>query len=128
VWGRTNESGDHFYLIDILSGETKIIGKDVLDTYGDGHCSFSQDGRWIVTDTYPDRARHQRLLLYDTRSGRCAILGRFFSPWGFTNSTRCDLHPRWSPDGKWISIDSAYEGLRRTYFVNVAAMVGRIQS
>jgi len=125
VWGHSRKRGYHYYLVNILTGETEIIGKTLLDRYGDGHCSFSPDRRWIVTDTYPDRARHQRLLLYDTHSKKCVTVGRFFSPWSFANSYRCDLHPRWSPDGRWISIDSAHEGIRRTYFVDVSKIVGR---
>ena len=124
VWGRTMEKGDHYYLLDIHNGETRITGEGTLDTYGDGHCSFSPDRRWIVTDTYPDRARQQRLLVFNTRTEKCVIVGRFFSPWEFLDSRRCDLHPRWSPDGRWISIDSAHEGIRRTYFVDVSKIVG----
>jgi len=123
VWGRTREKGDHYYLVDVNNGTTEIIGEGVLDRYGDGHCSFSPDGRWIVTDTYPDRARQQRLLLFDILKEKYVTVGRFFSPWEFLDSRRCDLHPRWSPDGQWISIDSAHEGIRRTYFVDVSKIV-----
>jgi hypothetical protein len=123
VWGRTSEKGDHYYLVDVNTRKREIIGEGELDRYGDGHCSFSPDGRWIVTDTYPDRARQQRLILFDTHTGKCIIVGRFFSPWAFTHTTRCDLHPRWSHDGLWISIDSAHEGQRRTYFLDVSQIV-----
>jgi Tol biopolymer transport system component len=36
---------------------------------------------------------------------------------------RCDLHPRWSPDGRWLSVDSAHTGVRRSYLVDVAALL-----
>ena len=29
-------------------------------------------------------------------------VGAFFSPWRYDGSVRCDLHPRWSPDGRWV--------------------------
>lgn len=124
VWRRTTEKGEHYYLVDINTGKTEIIGEGVLDRYCDGPCSFSPDGRWIAADGYPDRSRQQRLLLFDTRSEKCVVVARFFSPWDFVNSYRCDLHPRWSLDGRWISIDSAHEGRRRTYFVDVSKIVG----
>ena len=124
VWGRTMEKGDHYYLIDVREKMLQTIGEGTLDRYGDGHCSFSPDKKWIVTDTYPDRSRQQKLILFDTGTQEPVIVGRFFSPWNFKDTYRCDLHPRWSPDGKWISIDSAHEGRRRTYFVNVCKIVG----
>jgi hypothetical protein len=126
VWGRTVESGDRYYLVDVNTGEREIVGPGVLDRYGDGHCSFSRDGRWILTDTYPDRARQQRLLLFDIQSSNMITVGRFFSPWNYTGIFRCDLHPRFSPDGKWISIDSAHEGRRRTYFIDLRGLSGEI--
>jgi hypothetical protein len=126
VWGRTAEKGDHYYLLNVINGESSIMGEGVLDRYGDGHCSFSPDRRWIVTDTYPDRARHQRLFIFDTHSGECITLGRFFAPWVFSGGLRCDLHPRWSPDGRWISFDSAYNGFRRTFFLDIHDIVDRI--
>lgn len=123
VWGRTQEAGDRYYLLNILSGQWQIIGEGILDVYGDGHPSFSPDRRWIVTDTYPDRARQQRLLIYQVETGQLIEVGRFLEPWQFKGPSRCDLHPRWSPDGKMISIDSSHEGKRMTYILDVSLIV-----
>lgn len=123
VWARTKEYGDKYYLINVVTGERKIIGEGILDKYGDGHPSFSPDGRWIVTDTYPDKARIRHLLLYDTKNNELHEIGKFFSPWKFNNEKRCDLHPRWSPDGNFISIDSTHEGKRRNYIIDVSRIV-----
>ena len=49
--------GDRYYLLDVSTGTRQAYGAGTLDRFGDGHPSFSPDGRWIVTDTYPDRAR-----------------------------------------------------------------------
>lgn len=126
VWGRTLENGDRYYLVDVNSSEREHVGPGVLDRYGDGHCSFSRDGRWILTDTYPDRARQQRLILFDIHTSNMITVGRFFSPWNYSGVFRCDLHPRFSPDGKWISIDSAHNGRRRTYFIDLRGLLGDI--
>jgi hypothetical protein len=123
VWGRTKEAGDHYYLLNVLTGQWQIIGEGILDIYGDGHPSFSPDRRWIVSDTYPDRARQQRLLLYEVETKRLIEIGRFLEPWKFNGPNRCDLHPRWSPDGKMISIDSSHEGRRMTYILDVGSVV-----
>ena len=123
VWGRTEKCGDHYYLVNVVDSTWEVVGKGILDKYGDGHPSYSPDRRWIVTDTYPDKARQRHLLLFDTKTENLAELGRFFAPWAFDGAKRCDLHPRWSPDGKYISIDSAHEGVRKSYILDVSAIV-----
>lgn len=123
VYGRTSEQGDRYYLINVTQGTSQVVGRDVLDRHGDGHPSYSCNKRWILTDTYPDKARMRHLLLYDTYTEFLTELGRFFSPWEFDGPNRVDLHPRWSPDGKMVSIDSAHEGKRRTYLLDVVRIV-----
>jgi hypothetical protein len=124
VWGRTADAGDRYYLMNVVSGERTVIGQDDLDRFGDGHPSYSPNRRWIVTDTYPDRSRLRHLFVFDTDANTCTEIGVFFAPWAFNGAARCDLHPRWSADGRWISIDSAHEGQRRSYFLDVSAIVG----
>ena len=117
TWARTDEAGDHYYLINVETGQWEIVGEGVLDVYGDGHPSFSPNRRWIITDSYPDRARQQHLLLFEVDTGRLIELGKFLEPLSFNGPNRCDLHPRWSPDGNLISIDSSHEGRRKTFFL-----------
>ena len=105
--------------------EKQVIGQRILDVYGDGHSSFSPNRRWILTDTYPDKSRKQHLLLYEVTTEKLIELGSFFSPLKFSNALRCDLHPRWSPDGQAISIDSTYQGQRMTYILDVSSIVDR---
>jgi len=126
VWGRTAIDGDHYYLLDVNTGRYDILGEGTLDVWGDGHPSFSPDKAWVVTDTYPDRGRLRQLLVFGVDSGECRCVGRFFAPWAYDGDHRCDLHPRWSPDGRWISIDSAHEGMRRSYFIDVSALCSKV--
>jgi len=123
VWARAPEHGDRYYVIDVTTGRRDVCGAGTLDRFGDGHPSFSPDGRWIVTDSYPDRARMRHLLLCRLEGGEVIEAGAFHSPWRYDGAVRCDLHPRWSPDGRSISIDSAHEGVRRTYAVDVSQLV-----
>ena len=123
AWARTKEAGDRYYLINIVTGDKKVIGEGILDIYGDGHPSFSPDRRWILTDTYPDKVRKQHLLLYEIATEKLIEVGSFFAPLKYSNAKRCDLHPRWSRDGNFISIDSTYEGQRKTYILDVSAIV-----
>jgi len=97
------------------------VGEGVLTS--DGHCSYSPDGRWILTDTYPDRERLRTLILYRPSDGSRVDIGRFFSPRELDGEIRCDLHPRWSRDGQKICFDSVHEGHRQIYVVDVSEIV-----
>jgi hypothetical protein len=127
VWGRTEKQGDRFYLVDVRDGTWRVLGGETFDQFGDGHPSYAPGGRWIVTDTYPDKGRQRHLLLFDTQMETVHRLGRFFAPWTFDGMTRCDLHPRWSPDGNYLSIDSAHEGTRKSYIVDVREVLTKYE-
>ena len=70
AWARTKKDGNKFYTVDVLTGETKVVGADVLTQ--DGHCSYSPDRKWILNDTYPDKDRMQTLMLFRAQ-GRPAL-------------------------------------------------------
>ena len=123
AYARAPEQGDCYYLIDVSTGARKAWCAGTLDRHGDGHPSYSPNREWLITDTYPDRARMSRLLLCSTRDGRVTEVGAFHSPWRFDGPMRCDLHPRWSPDGTEISLDSAHGGRRGVYAVDLSRLV-----
>ena len=89
----------------------EVVGPDVLTQ--DGHCTylpFPDRRRWILSDTYPDRDRLQHPHLYDVVRGVKHPLGHFRSPPEYTGEWRCDTHPRFSPDGRSVVIDSPHGG------------------
>ena len=63
------------------------------------------------------------LFLYDPQENRKVNLGLFHSDARFTGDIRCDLHSRWSPDGRTISFDSVHEGDRQIYLADVSHIV-----
>ncbi len=123
AWARKTPYGDRYFLLRDRSDSYTIIADGILDIYGDGHPSFSPDRRWLVTDTYPDKARRRHLLLFNLKTQELVLVGSFFAPWRYDGERRCDLHPRWHPDGTKISIDSTHEGFRNTYLIDVAGIV-----
>jgi len=117
AWARRHGTGDRYFLFQDRGTDISIIGENHF--YCDGHCSFSPDGQWMLTDTYPDETDHRSLMLYSMRTGSLHLLGRFLAPpmdW----EIRCDLHPRWNRDGTQICIDSIHEGTRQMYVLDVS--------
>ena len=117
AWTRIGDQGDHFYLVDEATGGHRLIGPGLLTQ--DGHCSYSHNGQWILTDTYPEPGTHERVLkIYLPTEDREVIVGRYASPPPFVGEIRCDLHPRWRPDDRQICFDSVHEGERQVYLVD----------
>lgn len=125
AWARQHGRGDAYYLFaDVDAGggaRPAIVGEGVLTQ--DGHCSFAHGGRWMLTDTYPDRDGYRTLLLWDMDRARRVDLGRFYALPQITGEIRCDLHPRWSRDGTQVCFDSVHEGSRQIYILDVGEAV-----
>lgn len=83
----------------------------------DGHPSYSPDKQLVVTDTYPNRKRMAVLKVLNNDFN--IVIAKVFAPFKYDNDTRCDLHPRWSRDGRKICFDSVYEGHRGLYMVSL---------
>lgn len=94
------------------------IGRGVLPN--DGHASYSPDRQWLLCDTYPKGpSRLAELMLYDIAENRKYVLGEFHHDEQFSGDIRCDLHPRWSLDGKTITFDSVHENSRQIYCIEL---------
>jgi len=87
-----------------------IISKLLPDQLNqDGHPGFTQNGRFMLTDTYADQEGYRHLLLCDLENDIITELGKFYSTYN-NCGWRADLHPRFSPDENKVIIDSAHNG------------------
>lgn len=94
------------------------LGNGLLDY--DGHGTFSPDGHWMVTDTYPvAETRDQKIFLMDMKTEAVLPLGRYPVPAAYTSGWRCDIHCRWSPKSTMIGFNSAHSGTRQVYIMKV---------
>lgn len=125
AWAREPDEGSHFWYYTDESDEKKIIGEGVLTR--DGHNTYSPDGAWVLVDEYPDKDRMQALKLYRPSDGTLVRLGRFYLTRDASGEFRCDLHPRWSRSGDYITIDSMHDGdQRQIYLFDVSDVTGDV--
>jgi hypothetical protein len=120
AWAWHPSKGDRFYLYRDKSDQVEVVGDGVMTV--NGHCTYlnRDNNRWILNDTYPDRERNQNVFLFDTATGQRRPLGSFHSPAAYTGEWRCDTHPRSSPDGTKVVIDSPHNGGRQMYLIDIA--------
>lgn len=89
------------------------VSKLEIQLYVDGHPTVSPNGKYIITDSYPDYARKQSLYIVDFQSSEVIKEFEFYSPIHYFDGSRCDLHPRWSYDGSMVLIDTTRSGFRK---------------
>ena len=111
------DKGNQLYELTDRTHTGRIVDADFF--VRDGHVSYSPDREYILYDSYPLEDLHQELYLYDLKTGRGGLLGRFKSKRFDPVDIRCDLHPVWAPSGNMISFDSVFEGFRGIYTVDV---------
>ncbi|NQT53450.1 hypothetical protein HQ576_15435, partial [bacterium] len=122
AWAHHDDLGDHFTLYTDPGGGIETLGDGLLTV--DGHCTYSPDRRWFLTDTYPQGPeRLRRLLLYRHEERLLVEIGAFHEPPKFQGEWRCDLHARWSRGGRRICFDSTHDGQRQLYMIDVADIV-----
>ena len=120
AWHPSHES--RFYLYRDMTEEVEVVGPKVMPL--NGHCTYLPGNQWILNDTYPDEDRLQHPYLYEVSSGRRVPLGHFRSPPEYRGEWRCDTHPRFSPDGTKVVIDSPHGGAgRQLYLIDIEGIV-----
>lgn len=117
-WMNKKHFGYGYFTLHDRSQKFSQLGMDILTE--DGHPSFTTCGRYMLTDTYPNRSRMSRILFYDTLTNKVLVLGEFFSPMTYFDENRCDLHPRFSENEKHITFDSVHEGRRQQYCLDIS--------
>ena len=122
AWAWHPSHQDKFYLFQDQTEESEVVAPDIMPL--NGHCTYLPGNKWILNDTYPDEDRLQHPYLYELASGRRVPLGHFLSPPEYTGEWRCDTHPRFSPDGKKVVIDSPHGGTgRQLYLIDISEIV-----
>lgn len=91
------------------NNEAELCGKIESGLFDiDGHPSFTNDGRYMITDSYPDRHGFQRLIIYDTLTRKGLTVAKFNAYYN-GNPASCDLHPKLSADNDYLAVDTAFD-------------------
>lgn len=114
---RKKDGGPGYYLMKDKTQEWLHLWPHLNN---DGHPSYCPtDNSLVVFDTYPSNKRMQEVKIAYDNSEEVKTVAKVFAPFKYDNETRCDLHPRWSRDGKKICFDACFEGRRGLYEVEI---------
>jgi hypothetical protein len=124
AWTRPVGMKQGFYEFEDRKSNIRRVGEGVMKV--NGHNTFlpGTNNEWILNDTYPQgEARKQVPYLYHEKTNKRIDLGRFHEPIAYKGEWRCDLHPRYSNDGKMICIDSTHGGNgRQIYLIDISEL------
>ena len=109
----------HEIVNDVINGTPIVVTFCPLCNTSLTFLSTLPDGR-VLDFGVSGNLRNRDLILYDAHNDLPYIIGEFYTPPDLGKHNRCDLHPRWSPDNKSVSIDSTHEGSRQQYIVDVS--------
>lgn len=125
AWTRPEGQKDGFYLFQDKTGKVEQVGAGKMVV--NGHNTYLPVGNkmdWILNDTYPDKNRMQTPYIYHIPTDKRIDLGQFNEPAAYKGEFRCDLHPRYSPDGTKVVIDSVHGGNgRQMYLIDIKDLI-----
>lgn len=99
----------HYQFYSTINNEYRIIDcfKNAMFDI-DGHPSFVPGGKYVITDTYPNKKKTQHLVIYNRTNKKYLVLAAF-NAYYKGNPASCDLHPKLSKDGQYVAVDSAHD-------------------
>ena len=120
ISGKLAQDYESLYEIEDLTSEFEAIDKKFFSK--GGNFSYHPNGRYLVYDRESsNNIPYRNLQLYDLHDKRGINLGLFHSDpelYTYNRLMRCELRPRWSPCGKYITFDSIHEGYKGVYQIS----------
>ena len=112
---------NEFHTIDIRSGEVEVCEELTSIHPKDGHPTCHGD--WVIVDSYPYYSRMQELVAFNLKTKENKLLLEVFHDMRHKGYDRCDLHPRFSDDGKRVYFDTLYSGKRQLCSIDVCQIL-----
>lgn len=105
------KGGKSYYQYYEMDTEGKFVLKELFNQSFfniDGHPSFTEDGRYMITDSYPDDKQFQRLIVFDIETKKGIVIAQLFANYHKTPAS-CDLHPKLCRNNQYLVVDTAYD-------------------
>lgn len=112
---------NEFHTVDVNTGEVETCEELTAIHPKDGHPT--KYGDWIVVDSYPYFSRMQELIAFNLKTKESRKILEVFHDMKHKGFDRCDLHPRFSKDGKRVYFDTLYTGKRELCYVDVINVI-----
>ncbi|MBQ9099166.1 MAG: hypothetical protein IJY50_07035 [Clostridia bacterium] len=102
------------YLIHMKTGAYEELHTPYFCRKGiaDIHCNAVHNGKYIIGDGYPVEG-YRYMIAYNRETGASKTLFGAATVIPPVIDIRCDLHARFSADGKWITYDTTENGKRQ---------------
>lgn len=112
---RHRMTGDSYMVIRDPGGECRRLAPEELREDGHPTQCPALPGL-LLSDTYEDSNHQREVFLFDMQAGTRTWSARLKSIQELDSTgMRCDLHPKWSFDGAFFSIDTMNDGCRSVY-------------
>lgn len=110
-----------FHIVKVDDGKVEKCAELTRVHPKDGHPTICDD--WVVVDSYPYLSRMQILSAYNFKTHKYIDLLEVFHDLKHKGYNRCDLHPRFSNDGKRVYFDTIYTGKRMLCYVDISKII-----
>ena len=112
---------NEFHTVNVKTGEVEVCEELTRIHPKDGHPTVHGD--WVVVDSYPNLSRMQELVAFNLKTNKHIKLLEVFHDLKHKGFDRCDLHPRFSEDGKRVYFDTIYTGKRQLCYIDVRNII-----
>lgn len=114
-----------FYILEDKTGKIDPIKSDKMPVNGHQTYVPKHNNEWLLNDNYANATnRNQTPYLYHLPTDRRIDLGHFPAGTEYVGEWRSDLHPRSSPDGRMVCIDSTHgKNGRQMYLLDISQVL-----
>ena len=74
---------------------------------------------YVIKEYFANYILHTSDVTFDLKNNKTYELVALYSPLRYRGQVRCDLHPRWDRDGKFVCVDTTSNGKREMLIIDL---------